>query len=87
MKTCGLPSKVARRIWAISICPSSCGVMDRCDLIVTAVTMAMHFAIGLDKKLFYLIIFSIGTSSSFMAWAKFSSRPLIAVVIIRRFAE
>lgn len=27
------------------------GLMDRCDLVVTAVTMAMHIALGLDKKL------------------------------------
>jgi heptosyltransferase-2 len=25
--------------------------MDRCDLVVTAVTMAMHIALGLEKKL------------------------------------
>jgi heptosyltransferase-2 len=27
------------------------GLMDRCDLVVTAVTMAMHIALGLEKKL------------------------------------
>ncbi len=27
------------------------GLMDRCDLVVTAVTMAMHIALGLQKKL------------------------------------
>jgi ADP-heptose:LPS heptosyltransferase len=28
-----------------------CGLVDRCDLVVTAVTMAMHIALGLGKKL------------------------------------
>ena len=27
------------------------GLMDRCDLVVSAVTMAMHLALGLGKKL------------------------------------
>ena len=27
------------------------GLMDRCDLVVSAVTMAMHIALGLEKKL------------------------------------
>ena len=30
------------------------GLMDRCDLVVTAVTMAMHLALGLGKKLVLL---------------------------------
>jgi heptosyltransferase-2 len=31
--------------------PIFIGLMDRCDLVVTAVTMAMHIALGLEKKL------------------------------------
>ena len=31
--------------------PTFIGLMDRCDLVVTAVTMAMHIALGLGKKL------------------------------------
>ncbi len=31
--------------------PVFIGLMDRCDLVVTAVTMAMHIALGLGKKL------------------------------------
>ncbi len=31
--------------------PTFVGLMDRCDLVVTAVTMAMHIALGLGKKL------------------------------------
>ena len=31
--------------------PVFIGLMDRCDLVVSAVTMAMHIALGLGKKL------------------------------------
>ncbi len=31
--------------------PTFIGLVDRCDLVVTAVTMALHIALGLGKKL------------------------------------
>jgi heptosyltransferase-2 len=34
--------------------PTFIGLMDRCDLVVTAVTMAMHIALGLGKQLVLL---------------------------------
>ncbi len=34
--------------------PTFIGLVDRCDLVVTAVTMAMHIALGLGKKLVLL---------------------------------